>query len=880
MSVTTEQVRYVFDAVTDKAVSGLNAMSKGFDSLSSGFKKINTLGNQFSKAINTSTSAVNGFKKAASALSGVAIGKAFASATKEAIDFYETLNLFQVAMKESIDVGNEFIDNTSEWYGLDPKNLMQYTGMFYEMAYAVDAPDKAAQQLATSLTALSVDLASLFNVDVERVTDNLTSGMRGMSRAVVKYGLDLRASTVEAYAHSIGIKEQYETMNEASREILRYLVAVKQAKDATGDFGETIEQPANQLRVFKEQMSQVGRAIGTFLVQPLQAALPIINGVTMAIRVMLETIASLMGFKLEIDSKSGLDDTENALTGIGASADDAKKKMKALLAPFDELNVIQENNAGGGGAGSALGYGEVDPLLLAALEEAQYSLDEVRMKAMDTRDAILEFFGFTPTDIGWMHSFDKFEANLKKKLPNWTKSIEAAFDLDWDSITANYHLVMNDLKNVVKDAVSIILQDFGRLTGIKITDDSLSEWISNLDDKFRQLRIWLHENEDRIAKITARVFEAVIAFKAFTVIAGVLGTIFGGIGTALGGIVSGFALLQPIASVVSNIFTELSIGTTLLRTHFIGMKNAIGASTKGLAVAGTSGASFVGVIQDLLTMLAQLSPNIVAMGALMATVFVGGIAKWIATSDEFRAHLGRWGEALKTIFVGVRDIFMVIFNAISISIDTVATRFSGFFDGVTGVISSLIEVLAGFVEWLAGVFTGDIDRRLKGIQQMFWGFANILNSIWVAVTNLIIGGVNFLVDKIVNGIIGAVQRVLDAISDILAFVGIHFSINVPTIDPIPFMPAPTLPKFATGGVVTGPTHALIGEAGRAEMVMPLDNSPQMLEFIDKIADKVGNSGETVVKVYIGDREWDAFTYESAQRGQKLVGAQPIKEGRA
>jgi SLT domain-containing protein len=86
--------------------------------------------------------------------------------------------------------------------------------------------------------------------------------------------------------------------------------------------------------------------------------------------------------------------------------------------------------------------------------------------------------------------------------------------------------------------------------------------------------------------------------------------------------------------------------------------------------------------------------------------------------------------------------------------------------------------------------------------------------------------------------------------------------------------------FAVGGVVTGPTRALIGEAGRDEMVMPLDNSPQMLDFIDKIADKVGGGGETVVKVYIGDREWDAFTYESAQRGQRLVGAQPIKEGRA
>ena len=338
----------MFEVVTDEAVRELEALSRGFSSLSTGFKKLSSLGNSFSKTMHTGASSIKKLTTAASALSGVALGKVFADATKEAIDYYETLNLFQVAMKGSIEQGNEFINTISEWYGLDPKNLMQYTGTFYEMAYAVEAPDKAAQQLATSLTALSVDLASLFNVDVEKVTNNLTSGIRGMSRAVVKYGLDLRATTVEAYANSLGITQQYESMNEASREILRYLVAVKQARDATGDFGRTIEQPANQLRVFKEQMSQVGRAIGAFIIQPLQAALPVINGFVMAIRIMLETLSAVMGFKLEVDNAS-LNDTSDAVASIGSSADATKKKIKALIAPFDELTVLQDNTSSGSG---------------------------------------------------------------------------------------------------------------------------------------------------------------------------------------------------------------------------------------------------------------------------------------------------------------------------------------------------------------------------------------------------------------------------------------------------------------------------------------------------------------------------------------------------
>lgn len=87
-------------------------------------------------------------------------------------------------------------------------------------------------------------------------------------------------------------------------------------------------------------------------------------------------------------------------------------------------------------------------------------------------------------------------------------------------------------------------------------------------------------------------------------------------------------------------------------------------------------------------------------------------------------------------------------------------------------------------------------------------------------------------------------------------------------------------RSAAGGVFTGPRRILVGEGAYDEAVIPLGEAPQMMDFINKIADATkGNNGggETVVKVYIGDKEWDAFTYKSAERGKKLVGAQPVKE---
>ena len=873
-----ETIRYMFEVVTDEAVRELEALSRGFSSLSTGFKKLSSLGNSFSKTMHTGASSIKKLTTAASALSGVALGKVFADATKEAIDYYETLNLFQVAMKGSIEQGNEFINTISEWYGLDPKNLMQYTGIFYEMAYAVGAPDKAAQQLSTSLTALSIDLASLFNVDVKKVTDNLTSGIRGMSRAVVKYGLDLRATTVEAYANSLGVTQQYESMNEASREILRYLVAVKQARDATGDFSRTIEQPANQLRVFKEQMSQVGRAVGTFIIQPLQAALPVINGFVMAIRVMLETLATVMGFKLEVDN-ANLSDTSDAVASIGSSADDTKKKIKALIAPFDELTVLQDNTSSGSG-GATLEYGAVDPVILQALEEAQYTLEEVRMKAMDTRDAVLAFFGFTPDGDSWVYSPELFEKNLKEKFPNWQKTIESLFNFDYEEFLSNVKLLFGSFKQIATDAIDIVIQDLSNLLGIDFSDSTIAGWIDGLNQKFFELRSWINENQDVIAQFVARFMEIAVAFTAVKAVAGILAPIFSGIAGALTIIGSVVGVVSSGFSTILSIFSSIGKLGSVIGGVFTSISTYLGAITKSLAVAGQSGMSFVGVIQSILGCLTTLSGLVAAVGVAFATVFVGGFAKWMLTSDTFKEYLSSWGESIKSIATGVKDIFTIAFQALKDGIDNVATRFSSAFESISAVVQNLLDTLSGIVDFVAGVLTGDWKRALRGLYDAWYNlWASVLNFIG-AVLNVAISAINnffqHAVDTIFEGVNTILGKVPDWIKDKLSLPSYVASPSVELISPIQVIVPPANP-FAEGGVVTGPTRALIGEAGRAEMVMPLDNSPQMQQFISQIADAVrGNNAQPMeVHVYLDSKAVASTVYDELhnvefRRGASLI----------
>lgn len=57
------------------------------------------------------------------------------------------------------------------------------------------------------------------------------------------------------------------------------------------DFSRTIEQPSNQLRVMQEQISELGRWIGSIFMGTIGAILPYINGFLMALKEIAKTIA-------------------------------------------------------------------------------------------------------------------------------------------------------------------------------------------------------------------------------------------------------------------------------------------------------------------------------------------------------------------------------------------------------------------------------------------------------------------------------------------------------------------------------------------------------------------------------------------------------------
>ena len=838
---------------------------------------------------------VNALKSSLGALTGIQLSDWLGKATSSAIDYIENLNLFTVAMGSSVEKGLEFVATMQEVYGMDPSNLYRYAGYFYQLSDAIGATSTASATMSLSLTKAANDIASLFNVEIEQVVNNLASGMQGMTRAVRKYGMDIRMVTLQQTALKYGFTEQVETTSEANRMVLRYITMMEQASnaihqynlesenssEAMGDFARNIETPANQLRIFKEQMSQLGRAIGNFIVVPLSKAIAYVNGFIMALRMVLNFIASslrLLNTSIKKVDTSGADEAADAVNGIGTAAGSAAEKLKDLTAPFDELNVLQEQAASGGGSGGGISDDILDPALEKALEDMELKLEDIQMKANKVRDSILKFLGFTVGKVNGVEIIswnpDILEKNLINKFPQWTKTIEATFS-HWSEIVDGFKAVFRSLGGVVDTMVEKILNFFGTF----INDDSVSQFISNLGDNLQNFSDWITEHENGIANFALILIGLVGAFKLFS-----------GVATTLGPVVTTISKIIKVLAPLGSSFSSLigSINPIVI---------AIAAVVGIFALAYTQFESVRNAVDDLKDGFNQMVDNVSeAFKALWVDILKPVVDNIVSVFKElWSEHLSKLVEEVGLSVAAIIDFIMSVVGVISelitflsavfgpivsTVINFVVDLFGTFIGVVSDVITRILAVLRGLITFITGVFQGDWSKAWSGIVAVFKNVFGLFVDILKGIVNVGIDLLNGLVSAVwnaVRGIINGVGSIAQQIGELLGKKDWGWKL---TAQP------PKIPHLKTGGVVTSPTYALIGEGRYNEAVIPLDNSPQMEQLVQRIADAVdrddksGNgsgSSPVEVRVYIGGKEYDAFTYKAAKRGERIVGAQPIME---
>ena len=319
----------------------------GLGSVSKEMTNVGKTSPKFSSSTNNSSKSLAnlGAKAMVAVYSLKKVTNVVSSWIKKSNDYVENLNLFTVSMGKYAASAQEYAEKVGDVLGIDPSTWMRNQGVFMTLATGFGVAGDRAATMSQQLTQLGYDISSFFNISVEDAMQKLQSGISGELEPLRRLGYDLSQAKLEAVALSLGIKKSVSSMTQAEKAELRYYAIMTQVTDSHGDMARTLEAPANQMRIFKSQITQTGRALGNVFIPMLNAVLPYAIAFLKIIRLVADSIAKLVGFTLPEIDYSGVTSGAGELSEAIDEATDSAKKMKRELLGIDELNVMTDTSS-------------------------------------------------------------------------------------------------------------------------------------------------------------------------------------------------------------------------------------------------------------------------------------------------------------------------------------------------------------------------------------------------------------------------------------------------------------------------------------------------------------------------------------------------------
>ena len=613
-----------------------------------------------------------------------------------------------------------------------------------------------------------------------------------------------------------------------------------------GSFKTGIQNMAKYSGNFNEKMSSLKSSIATLNYALGTLAAPIVSMVTPAlsrlcdwltnaINAMNQFIALLSGqstwtraTKQQVDYAKSLEKT----SGVA-------KKAAGTLASFDDLNVLQRNDSGGGGSDVSGMYEEVQ-----VSDKMASKLEKVRNLA----NQIKEEFG-----VGWKNAIEHL--GIEDQIQNIHDNLV--------SIKGSFIEIFSS--DSVKEAAGNFVLTFASSIGT-IAASFVSIGATIAQNLTGGIKKYLDENKDDIKEHLTKMFDvgadlmllAASAAAAFALIFAVFGSDSGQQVTA--NLIQMFAdTFMSISSIAMQFADDIS---HLLLDPFINNQDDIAAAVQGildvLAVFSGTVADIVSQVGDGFTGLYSnyISPFI--------DHFTGGITDLIA------AFLNFWNNNMQPVLMEWAEMFD----------DTYQSHLKPMIDAFMELLGTLIEYIQAFwdnylkapLEWIVenvlpllmpvldmlgkqaklavDVIADLITALLKVIKDVFAIIADLINGdwkkMWTDAKQLvkdIVNGILKIVETMANGVVDAVNGMIRALNSVHfdipdwvpALGGKSFSLNLQEIGKV------DLPMLADGGITTGATLAKIGEAGR-EAVLPLErNTGWMTDLADAIAERMPGS---------------------------------------
>lgn len=205
---------------------------------------------------------------------------------KLASDFDETQNKINAVFGENATQVQTWAKSAVDSMGLAQQTALDMASVFGDMGTGMGMTTGEAAKMSMELVQLAADMASFKNISVERAQTALQGIYTGETEALKGLGVVMTEANLEQFAMNQGIKTTYKEMSQTEKIALRYKYVMNATANAQGDFAKTSDGLANQSRMVKENLKELGVQFG-------QVLLPIVNKVITGINGLLKSFMGL-----------------------------------------------------------------------------------------------------------------------------------------------------------------------------------------------------------------------------------------------------------------------------------------------------------------------------------------------------------------------------------------------------------------------------------------------------------------------------------------------------------------------------------------------------------------------------------------------------------
>lgn len=695
----------------------MNKVASGFSAFPSKIQKLINSTEEYNNAVGKATNKTSAWEKAIKKLSFAAIYRAavklISNSINSASEYIETLDMFNRSLGEYAEEEKKYADKVQDTLGIDAAQWMANQGVLNTIISGFGVAGDKAAFMSRNLTQLTYDLQSVYGKDMgttlEEMGQKVRSAISGELEPLRNLGFDLSVAKLQEEALALGITKKVSAMNQAEKAELRYYAAMTQVTMVHGNFAETLNQPANMLRVLRAQIERCARAIGNLFIPILTKVLPIAIAVADGLRQIISAIASLFGVTLNTpdwnasigNATSG---TEDIADNMGSAVESAKE-LKRYLAPFDELNVLPDQSTGNGGSGSGTGLGTGSGDLGIELPGYDFLKNAVTTQIDEWKKKLEPLVSFVKKNIG---EILELIMTIGAALLAWKFSVGFLNGIEALKALSGKELSM---------PLTIVAGGILTATGFKIEfsgiKDAIEKGLNSLN--FGEIiaggllgTAGIGVLGKGIGQFIAKAFSGTAVAQAITAGGGAIST--GLIGAAIGGIVAGVPMF------VTGVYDAIKNGLNTLNGLLIPTGSALAGAGVGAIIGSLGGPIGTGV------------------GALIGLVIGGLTDLGIAIAqhwDEIKeATVNAWNSVKeKTIEVwnGIKDWLSTAWNSIK---TTASSVWSSVSTTVSNTWTTIKTNASKFMSNLLDTFKTKFERLKQTVTDAISRIKSAFNFDW------------------------------------------------------------------------------------------------------------------------------------------------------